>query len=155
MDFLSIGYERAAEIAELALALTREICERSGATHFDIDPASTHRLCQQLLADGRYTVVAALEADQVVGFASLAESISLYADGGIGIVQEFYVLPAWRSHAVGAGIIEQLVEIAAARGWRRLELCTPPVPAFDRTVAFYQANGFEVTGGYKMKRLVS
>gem|GEM_PF-2146775 len=34
---------------------------------------------------------------------------------------------------------------------QRLERCTPPLPEFERSVAFYQANGFEITGGYKMK----
>lgn len=35
----------------------------------------------------------------------------------------------------------------------RLELCTPPIPGFDRTCIFYKENGFEITGGYKMKKL--
>lgn len=35
-----------------------------------------------------------------------------------------------------------------------LELCTPHVLEFDRTVAFYESNGFEITGGYKMKRTI-
>ncbi|WP_404798965.1 hypothetical protein [Acinetobacter thermotolerans] len=34
-------------------------------------------------------------------------------------------------------------------GWKRIELCTPPVPEFDQTVSFYQANGFDRTGAIK------
>jgi hypothetical protein len=28
---------------------------------------------------------------------------------------------------------------------------TPPLPVFDRTLRFYQSNGFEVAGGRKLK----
>ena len=68
-----------------------------------------------------------------------------------GIIQEFYVDPAWRSRGVGGAMLERARAYAKGRGWRRLELCTPPLPAFDRTLAFYGRHGFEVTGGRKMK----
>jgi hypothetical protein len=35
-----------------------------------------------------------------------------------------------------------------------MEMCTPPLPEFDRTLEYYRRSGFEVTGGRKMKRLL-
>lgn len=67
------------------------------------------------------------------------------------MIQEFYVMPEYRSKEIGKSIIEEIVAFAKKKKWKRLELCTPPVPEFYRTVEFYQSNGFEITGGYKMK----
>jgi hypothetical protein len=38
-----------------------------------------------------------------------------------------------------------------AKGWRRLEVTTPPLPQFDRTLALYQRDGFSISGGRKLK----
>ncbi len=40
-----------------------------------------------------------------------------------------------------------------ARGGNRLEATTPPLPQFDKTLAFYVREGFFVTGGRKLKTL--
>ncbi|WP_373888325.1 GNAT family N-acetyltransferase [Massilia sp. YMA4] len=74
--------------------------------------------------------------DQPAGVITVTESHALYAGGRIGIVQECYVGPAYRSHGVGAA----------------LELCTPPLPRFERTLAFYQRHGLVPVGGRKMRR---
>nr|WP_320050313.1 GNAT family N-acetyltransferase [uncultured Desulfuromonas sp.] len=150
-----IDASRAEEIARLAVCLTNEIIERTGIKHFDVDVPKAVRLCQNYLEHGDYTVVAALEDEEVIGFGALCESHSLYAEGAFGIVQEFYVQPAYRCKGVGRQLIEALREVARQKNWTRLELCTPPVPEFNRTVAFYQENGFEITGGYKMKSALS
>ncbi|MBB3061017.1 GNAT family N-acetyltransferase [Microbulbifer rhizosphaerae] len=155
MEIAVVEKSDAAEIAKLAVCLTSEIMERTGVTHFDIDEARATELCRNYLRDGQYQVVAASDRDRMVGFAALCESYSLYAEGSFGIVQEFYVVPEYRSRNIGSRLIDRMVDLARAKGWKRLELCTPPVPAFDRAVAFYRANGFEVTGGYKMKRAIT
>lgn len=147
-----IDQARADEAARLAVCLTNEIMDRTGGKFFDVDLPLATRLCRSFIEQGHYTVVAAEEAGEIIGFGTLCESRSLYAEGVFGIVQEFYVMPEYRSRRVGAGLMDRIVEYARSRGWKRLELCTPPVPEFDRTVKFYESNGFEITGGYKMKR---
>lgn len=151
MEIVNVEADAAAEVAALALALTREIMQRTGARHFEVELAGLTTLCQRLLAEGRYSVLAVRETDRLVAFAALCESHALYVGGAFGIVQEFYVLPAHRSRGLGARLLGAAVDTARARGWARLELCTPPLPEFERTVAFYAAHGFEVTGGRKMK----
>lgn len=141
----------AAEIGRLATCLTQEIIERTGVRHFDVDEARAIALCREFLTQGCYQVMAAFEGERVLGFGALCESCSLYAEGRFGIIQEFYVLPEWRSHGVGEALLREITALGRAQGWTRLELCTPPLPVFERTVAFYQRNGFARVGGYKMK----
>lgn len=141
----------AAAIAAMALALTQEISQRMGVQHFSLEQARTQRLCTELLAGGRYEALLAWHDGQPAGFAGLSESHALYADGRFATIQEFYVQPPWRSRGIGARLIEAAAALAQERGWRRLELCTPPLPQFDRSLAFYERQGFEITGGRKMK----
>lgn len=140
-------------IAFFAKALTDEIIEKTGAQHFNVDISSTTALCQTLMEQDKYTVWLACDevTETAIGFASLCESHALYAEGTFGIVQEFYIQPSYRSRKAGSILLESVIEHAKLLGWKRLELCTPPLPEFERTINFYQENGFEVTGGRKMK----
>jgi len=51
-------------------------------------------------------------------------------------------------------LLKKVAEHAQALGWKLLDLCTPPLPEFARTVKFYAENGFELTGGRKMKSVL-
>lgn len=152
MQYKIIDESRAEEVAKLAVCLTNEIIERTGIKHFDVDVPLAVDLCKRYVSNGLYHVLAAFDDNEIVGFGAICESHSLYAEGAFGIIQEFYVMPEYRSREVGKSLLERIVDFARNKGWKRLELCTPPVPEFDRTVGFYESNGFEITGGYKMKR---
>jgi hypothetical protein len=41
--------------------------------------------------------------------------------------------------------------LGQSKGWRRIEVTTPPLPQFDRTLAFYRREGFDIPGGRKLK----
>lgn len=56
-----------------------------------------------------------------------------------------------RGAGVGKRLIAQARGLALSRGWRRLEVTTPPLPQFDWTLAFYEREGFAITGGRKLK----
>ena len=146
----------APEVARMVKALTDEIIEMIGHEHFDVDVQMSAVLGRDWIADGKYVAYIALDdtSGQTIGVATLCESRSLYAQGVFGIIQEFYVAKQWRSREVGARLVEACVAHGRAAGWRRLELATPPLPEFARTVSFYKDNGFEPTGGRKMKRLL-
>jgi len=145
---------KAALVAQMAVALTGEIIERTGTRHFNVTPEEVARLCERLMASGAYTALIAFDGSAPLGFASLCESCALYAEGRFGIIQEFYVVPAARSLGAGEKLLEAAVSHSREKGWKRLELCTPPLPEFQRSLAFYERHGFEVTGGRKMKLLV-
>jgi GNAT superfamily N-acetyltransferase len=155
VEYKIVDEEKSNDVAKLAVCLTNEIIERTGIKHFDVDIPLAEKLCKKFMEQGIYTVVAAFNNDRIVGFGALCESHSLYAEGTFGIIQEFYVLPEFRSKSIGKELLESLVSYAKSRQWVRLELCTPPIPEFDRTVSFYKENGFEITGGYKMKYTVA
>lgn len=155
MKYKIIDKSQSEEIAKLAVCLTNEIIERTGIKHFDVDVPLAIDLCEKYVSNGIYHVMAAFNGDKIVGFGAICESHSLYAEGRFGIIQEFYVAPEYRSKEIGKFLIQAIVEFAKEQGWKRLELCTPPVPEFDRTVGFYKSNGFDITGGYKMKYAIA
>jgi len=146
----------AAEVARMVKALTDEIIGMIGEEHFDVDAEVSAVLGREWITGEKYVAYIALDdtSGMVIGVATLCESRSLYAQGVFGIIQEFYVAPQWRSREVGAHLVESCVAHGRAAGWQRLELATPPLPEFARTVSFYKDNGFEPTGGRKMKRLL-
>lgn len=144
----------AALVAEMATALTSEIIERTGVQHFNVNLPETTKLCARLIDSQRYVALVATEASNPIGFVGLCESHALYTEGTFGIVQEFYTVPAVRASGVGALLLEAAFGHARSKGWRRLELCTPPLPEFQRSLAFYERHGFEVTGGRKMKYIL-
>jgi GNAT superfamily N-acetyltransferase len=140
-------------VAGMAVALTGEIMAATGTRHFNLEPSRTGALCERLLRAGAYVALIARDGATPVGFAGLCESHALYTEGTFGIIQEFYVVPERRSAGIGTALLEAARAYARSKGWKRLELCTPPLPAFQRSLAFYERNGFEVTGGRKMKSL--
>ncbi|MCZ8521783.1 MULTISPECIES: GNAT family N-acetyltransferase [Paenibacillus] len=144
-------------VAVLFEALIREIVERSGGTTTAFGEADPVELSRTLLAGGEYRVWLALQeaSGEPAGFLSLHGSASLYAGGRFGIIQELYVRPADRSHGLGRRLLEAAAAYAAESGWKRLEVCTPPLPAFERSLAFYEREGFVVTGGRKLKLTVT
>ncbi len=155
MKYKIIDKSQAEDIAKLAVCLTNEIIERTGIKHFDVNVPLAINLCENYVSNGLYHVVAAFDGDIIIGFGAICESRSLYAEGTFGIIQEFYVMPEYRSKEVGKSLIQEIIMFAKTKMWKRLELCTPPVPEFNRTVEFYQSNGFEITGGYKMKYAIT
>jgi GNAT superfamily N-acetyltransferase len=144
----------AALVAEMAVALTSEIIERTGIKHFNVNLRDTAALCERLIVSGSYIALVAAEQSRPLGFTGLCESQALYAEGTFGIIQEFYVVPGSRSAGIGAALLKAAFAQARSRRWTRLELCTPPLPEFQQSLAFYERNGFEITGGRKMKFIV-
>lgn len=147
-----VGPADAPVVAALVMALTDEICARSGAEPFPVDTVATTSLCQQLIEKGHYTVLLGRYGRMPVAVATIAETHALYAGGVIGVVQEFFVRPEVRSTGVGAAMIEAVGRLGTERGWACIELCTPPLPVFEGALRFYERNGFKAVGGRKMRR---
>lgn len=139
-------------IASLVTALTREICDRiNDQSQFEHREALTAQLCARWIDEGIYTVLLAWSGDQAVGVVTIAESHALYAEGKIGIIQECYVVPAYRNQSAGSALLEAALALAPQRGWACMELCTPPLPEFANALAFYQRHAFKPVGGRKMR----
>lgn len=141
-------------IAGLAIALTNEIIARTGMRYFDLDRPAIEATCARLMTQGAYAALLAERDGRAIGYAGMSVSHALYANGTFGTVQEFYIVPEARSAGTGARLLDAVRDYGRRHGWTRLELCTPPLPEFDRALAFYERNGFEVTGGRKMKAML-
>lgn len=138
-------------VADLVGELLQEIMTAIGATAFGFSRVETEARARRWLTDGSYTVVLAHHAEKVAGFLALAESRALYAEGTFGTIPELYVRPAFRSRKLGTMLMAGAKQVARSKGWTRLEVTTPPLPQFDRTLAFYERQGFSISGGRKMK----
>lgn len=141
----------AATITSLVLALTREITELSKTAKFTINHEQTLATCEKLLAAGQYGGVIVESCGQAIGLATFAETYALYAGGKLGVLQEFYIAPEYRSQGLGARLMEQVKAVGAQRDWVCIELCTPPLPTFERSLSFYQSQGLQPVGGRKMR----
>ncbi|WP_141432102.1 GNAT family N-acetyltransferase [Bacillus sp. 03113] len=144
------------KITKLFQELINEIIENTGGDQTLFNLTDTADLCKNLLESGLYHVFKAVkkENSEIIGFISICESRSLYADGTFGIIQELYICKEYRSLGIGKKLILSAINFAKEKEWKRLEVCTPPLPEFDRTLGFYEKEGFEITGGRKMKRLI-
>jgi GNAT superfamily N-acetyltransferase len=142
----------AAVIAEMVGELLQEIMTAIGSKVFSFDSGDTETRARTWLGNGTYTVFMAFtDRNQVMGFLAVYESYALYAEGAFGTIPELYVRPTFRSQGVGARLLAEAREFATSRRWTRLEVTTPPLPQFERTLAFYERHNFSISGGRKMK----
>jgi GNAT superfamily N-acetyltransferase len=140
-------------IAGMVVELLKEIMAQTGDRHFDADRPAIAFRCAQFIAGGIYTVLLARLAagGSPLGCITLTEVHALYAGGAFGVIAELYVRPGFRSEGIGKALIMAAKDHGRERGWTRLEVTTPPLPQFERALQFYEAHGFEVTGGRKLK----
>jgi GNAT superfamily N-acetyltransferase len=80
------------------------------------------------------------------GVLTLNSCAAIYAGGRFGEITELYVRPGMRREGVGAQLIHAAMDFGKAQGWTRLEVCAPKGPTWNRSVAFYQQNGFLLLG---------
>jgi len=147
--------DEAATVASMVKALLEEIMAASGARHFAADEEALRARCHDFLRQGDYAAWLAWAGNEAAGVLTLTEVCTLYAGGAFGVIPELYVVPGFRSQGVGAGLLAAAREYGKLHGWTRLEVTTPPLPEFERTLRFYAANGFEVTGGKKLKTMLT
>ena len=136
-------------VGELLFEIMNTINQRV----FDYDAQETEERAKELIESGKYWVfIARIEGeDEPVGFISLYESYALYAQGAYGTIPELYVKSGWRSKHIGNELLSKAIDFSVKKGWHRLEVTTPPLPEFDRTLNFYEKNGFVISGGRKLK----
>lgn len=97
---------------------------------------------EEIEGDERHSTLLALDGDgEPIGVITLTESIAIYAGGRIGVINELYVLPEWRSEGIGAMLVGQAKSLAEDRGWQRIEVTTPGED-YEKTIRFYEREGF-------------
>jgi len=123
--------------------------------HFDLEETKV-RLAEFIEQEKNFVFVAQdNENGELIGFVTVYEGFALYAEGAFGTMAELYVRPSYRSQGIGKMLIQLVKDFADERGWKRLEVTTPPLPQFDATLSFYEREGFEISGGRKLKVVVN
>ena len=140
------------EVAIMVGELLHEIMSAIGMQAFNFNLHETSAKLKDFIDREKYFVFIAIGGNtSQMGFITLYESYALYAEGAFGTIAELFVRPGYRSQDIGQRLIEQAKLFGNSRGWKRLEVTTPPLPQFDRTLAFYEKEGFAITGGRKLK----
>jgi GNAT superfamily N-acetyltransferase len=140
------------EVAVMVGELLDEIMSTIGTQAFNFSLDETVQRLEDFIDREKYFVfVARDEEARAIGFLALYEGHALYAEGAFGTIPELYVRPEYRSRGVGLRLLEQAKSFGQSRGWKRLEVTTPPLPLFGKTLAFYEREGFAITGGRKLK----
>ncbi|MDN5942200.1 MAG: GNAT family N-acetyltransferase [Nitrospira sp.] len=141
----------AQEVAVMVGELLAEIMNVIGVQAFNFDLAETTSRLKDFLDREKYFVfVARSENANPVGFIALYECYALYAEGAFATIPELYVRPEYRVNGLGHHLVSHAKSFGESRGWKRLEVTTPPLPQFDRTLAFYEREGFAISGGRKL-----
>lgn len=148
--------DQADKIAVLVGDLLQEIMDRIGIYVFHFDLQETQeRLADFITTEKNFVFIAShVTTGEIVGFVSVYEGYALYAEGAFGTMAELYVKPSYRSQGIGNMLIQSVKDFGNERGWKRLEVTTPPLPQFDATLAFYEREGFEISGGRKLKAVI-
>lgn len=122
-------------VATMLAALFEEVGHDMGA-------GEIAAVFEEIEGDERHSTLLALDGDgDPIGVITLTESIAIYAGGRIGVINELYVLPEWRSEGVGAMLVGQAKSLAEDRGWQRIEVTTPGED-YEKTIRFYEREGF-------------
>ena len=151
----SVGSD-AHDISIMVGELLQEIMDRIGMDvfHFDLKE-TTERLTDFIEHEKNIVFVAQnIDTNEFVGFVTVYEGYALYAEGAFGTMAELYVRPSYRSKGIGKMLIQTIKEFGNERGWKRIEVTTPPLPQFDATLSFYEREQFEISGGRKLKAVL-
>jgi GNAT superfamily N-acetyltransferase len=149
------GVEDAPALAAMLGELLNEIMSATGMPAFNFNLEETTARLKGFIERGRYFALVARDAGGIEsGFVALYECYALYAEGVFGTIPELYVRTEYRSQGIGRLLIEGAKAYGAEQGWTRIEVTTPPLPQFDRTMAFYAREGFAVSGGRKLRVLL-
>ncbi len=142
----------APDVAVMIGELLAEIMRTTGVQAFNFNLSeTTSRLVDFLNREKYFVFIARGKNGTPAGFIALYESYAIYAEGAFGTIPELYVRPQYRSNELGLFLVSQAKVFGSTRGWTRLEVTTPPLPQFDRTLAFYEREGFSISGGRKLK----
>ena len=112
------------------------------------------KILRDLEAAGeRFAAFLAVEGEGPVGVLTLTETFAIYAGGRFGVIDEMYVEAGHRGEGIGRRLIEAAVGFGHERGWIRIDVTAPSGPRWERTVRFYEEQGFVFTGPKLRRRL--
>ncbi len=155
---ISICKATAADVNNIAVMvgeLLNEIMSTMGVDFFNFSLEETiGRLADFIKQEKYFVFIAKNHSSNLVGFVTMFEGYALYAEGAFGTIPELFVRPEYRSLHIGQQLLDKAKDFGRSRGWKRLEVTTPPLPEFNKTLSFYEREAFEISGGRKLKVLL-
>jgi len=136
-------------VAELLSQLGIEIKEKTGAI-INTNKTLLETLYRQNL-DKKFQGFVYEENKKLRGLILFYTSFSLYAKGEFITITELFVQKKYREKGIGKKLLNSIINTIQNTSVSRIELTTPPLPEFQKTLEFYLNNGFEITGGKKVK----
>jgi GNAT superfamily N-acetyltransferase len=142
-----------ADVPAVAVGINRLLEELGGK------PGAAEKIEQTahaLIDDSDAGVVLVAEnLEEIVGVLGVSWQIAMRIPGRYGVIQEFWVHPAFRGMTIGGELVVALFELARRQGVTRLEVGLPSgrFPQLAATEAFYLNNGF-TSIGMRMRRLL-
>lgn len=145
MKIISVGPDHRELVESFVLALLNELGDEAR----DLGALNPDVLNQWEQHAERMRVLVAFRDDdcsEPIGMLTLTDGFAIYANGSYGIIPEMYVVPAARGERVGAALLERAAPIGRELGWSRIEVTAPESQRWERTVRFYEENGFSYSG---------
>lgn len=116
----------------------RELLRQHVAEMHEHSPACrVHALDLSGLQRPDVALFMAVEGDVVAGMGALRA-----LDGAHGEIKSMRTREGWLRRGIAARLLEHLLAVAAARGYRRVSLETGTTAAFDPALALYRRRGF-------------
>lgn len=126
--------------------VTQLLLELEPAAENEITLMELDKIAQDLLAYSKICAFIAVIDDEPIGVITLHECAAIYAGGVFGEISELYVQPEYRSFKVGQLLLNAALEAGKGKGWKRLEVGSPPPDESPRTIEFYERQGFKCIG---------
>jgi GNAT superfamily N-acetyltransferase len=136
----------AADVEAIATAVTQLLLELGGTPP---EPEAMRATTLELIGNRDAGAVLVTEADgALVGVLAASWQTAIHTAGRYGLIQDLWVHPAWRSRAIGAALVQAMVELAGRERVGRVEVGLPreDFPGLQATEAFYARNGFTPLG---------
>src|SRR5262245_6240288 len=146
-----------ADVPSVVEGVRTLLAELRGLNDVDLPPSAA-AACEAAV-DGRApgaVFVACAGDGAIVGLLTLTEQLAIHLGGTYGLIQDLWVSPPYRSHGIGAALVDAAADYCVARQLRAVEVCLPSYrfATFRRTLQFYEQRGF-VEIGPRMRRRVS
>jgi GNAT superfamily N-acetyltransferase len=113
-------------------------------------PASAIAAAARALLEDRElgALLVAETGEGLVGLLGASWQSALHVPGRYGLIQELWVHPSWRGHAIGSDLLEAIFALARDLRIVRVEVGLPQdgFAGIRATEAFYRGNGFKLLG---------
>lgn len=127
--------------------LIKKLLVELGDEASEIEKIDNKRVTAEMKENSsRHFAYFAFDENEVVGMITIAVIYAVYAGGDIGVINEMYVEPVYRSKGIGKMLVDKAKEIAKQKDWKRIDVTAPTEHKWVRTVKFYEKQGFKFTG---------